>query len=172
MSGIYIHIPFCKQACYYCDFHFSTSLSKKDQMLQAIHEELILRKQEITDVVETIYFGGGTPSLLSTKEINSTIALIKENFEVVVNPEITLEANPDDLSKGKIEGRSLFHNTFDTDLTAMRFHRQFTESQAQPSRPHAAGAFGFDLPELVKHCIQFVRRDALAIISHFDPHKT
>jgi oxygen-independent coproporphyrinogen-3 oxidase len=103
MSGIYIHIPFCKQACYYCDFHFSTSLSKKDQMLQAIHEELILRKQEITDVVETIYFGGGTPSLLSTEEINSTIALIKENFEVVVNPEITLEANPDDLSKGKIE---------------------------------------------------------------------
>jgi len=72
-------------------------------MLQAIHEELILRKQEITDVIETIYFGGGTPSLLSTEEINSTIALIKENFEVVVNPEITLEANPDDLSKDKIE---------------------------------------------------------------------
>ena len=72
-------------------------------MLQAIHEELILRKQEITDDVETIYFGGGTPSLLSTEEINSTIALIKENFEVVVNPEITLEANPDDLSRDKIE---------------------------------------------------------------------
>ncbi len=103
MSGIYIHIPFCKQACYYCDFHFSTSLSKKGKMLQAIHSELRLRKDEITEIVETIYFGGGTPSLLSTEEINYIIALIKDNFNVSSNPEITLEANPDDLTKDKIE---------------------------------------------------------------------
>lgn len=103
MSGIYIHIPFCKQACYYCDFHFSTSLRKKDEMLQAIHSELRMRKDEITEVVETIYFGGGTPSLLSTEEINYIIALIKDSFIVSSNPEITLEANPDDLTKDKIK---------------------------------------------------------------------
>ena len=61
MSGIYIHIPFCKQACYYCDFHFSTSIKKKEEMLMAIRSELIMRKEEVKDVVDTIYFGGGTP---------------------------------------------------------------------------------------------------------------
>ena len=65
MAGIYIHIPFCKQACHYCDFHFSTSLHKSDAMLGAICKELILRKKELTLPIETIYFGGGTPSLLN-----------------------------------------------------------------------------------------------------------
>ena len=70
MSGIYIHIPFCKQACYYCDFHFSTSLKKKDQLISALAKELQLRKDEFKNTtVETIYFGGGTPSLLSIEEL-------------------------------------------------------------------------------------------------------
>ncbi|MFY8187091.1 MAG: radical SAM family heme chaperone HemW [Flavobacterium sp.] len=104
MLGIYIHIPFCKQACFYCDFHFSTSTKKKSEMIEAIQQELIMRKNEIlNEPVETIYFGGGTPSLLSVSEINAIIETIFLHFEVVENPEITLEANPDDLSLLKIQ---------------------------------------------------------------------
>ncbi|WP_439132087.1 radical SAM family heme chaperone HemW [Polaribacter sp.] len=102
-AGIYIHIPFCKQACYYCDFHFSTSLKKKDALISCLIKELALRKNELQNsVIETIYFGGGTPSLLSTKEIQSLVNAVYQNYQVVENPEITLEANPDDLSEEKI----------------------------------------------------------------------
>lgn len=104
MSGIYIHIPFCKQACHYCDFHFSTSMGKKDDMVFALQKELILRKSEFNDeIVETIYFGGGTPSVLSSEEINSIIASVYEHYRVGDSPEITLEANPDDLSEERIK---------------------------------------------------------------------
>jgi len=100
MSGIYIHIPFCKQACHYCDFHFSTSMKKKDEMVLALVKEIQLRKEEFKEeVVETIYFGGGTPSRLLIEDIQLQIAAIYENYKVVENPEITLEANPDDLSE-------------------------------------------------------------------------
>jgi oxygen-independent coproporphyrinogen-3 oxidase len=103
MAGIYIHIPFCKQACFYCDFHFSTSLKKKENMILSLIKEIRLRKDELGDaLVETIYFGGGTPSVLSTQEINRLIDAVYVNFKVVKNPEITLEANPDDLSEEKI----------------------------------------------------------------------
>lgn len=103
MSGIYLHIPFCKQACYYCNFHFSTSLKKKTQLLDCLVQEIELRKNELqNNIVETIYFGGGTPSLLSTEEIQTLLQKIFSTFQVVENPEITLEANPDDLSKEKI----------------------------------------------------------------------
>ena len=102
MAGIYLHIPFCKQACHYCDFHFSTSLKRKSEMIQAIADELMLRKNEISETVETIYFGGGTPSLLTIVEIQFLINTIQENFEVTELPEITLEANPDDLTEEKI----------------------------------------------------------------------
>jgi oxygen-independent coproporphyrinogen-3 oxidase len=102
MAGIYIHIPFCKQACHYCDFHFSTSLKKKDEMVLALAKEIRMRKSEVSEVVETIYFGGGTPSVLTNAEIQSLIDVVYENFEVVKHPEITLEANPDDLSEERI----------------------------------------------------------------------
>jgi len=103
MSGIYIHIPFCKQACHYCDFHFSTSLGKKERMVLALQKELVLRKEEFKgEVVATIYFGGGTPSVLETSEINDLIQTVYSNYQVTENPEITLEANPDDLSKEKL----------------------------------------------------------------------
>ncbi|WP_339885769.1 radical SAM family heme chaperone HemW [Polaribacter vadi] len=103
MAGIYIHIPFCKQACYYCNFYFSTSLKKKDELLDCLIQEIDLRKSELNnDTIETIYFGGGTPSILSTQEINRLIDAVYSNFNVVENPEITLEANPDDLSEEKI----------------------------------------------------------------------
>lgn len=102
MSGIYIHIPFCKQACHYCDFHFSTQLGKKEVMVNAIAKELVLRKSEVIDEVETIYFGGGTPSVLSNDEIEFLIQAVYDNYKVIDSPEITLEANPDDLSNSRI----------------------------------------------------------------------
>ena len=103
MAGIYIHIPFCKQACFYCDFHFSTSLKKKEDMILSLIKEIELRKNELGDsIIETIYFGGGTPSVLSTEEIKDLIKAVYTHFNVIENPEITLEANPDDLSEEKI----------------------------------------------------------------------
>lgn len=100
MSGIYIHIPFCKQACNYCDFHFSTSMKKKEEMVLALAKELQLRKGEFEyEIIETIYFGGGTPSRLQIADIRFLIATIYEHYTIVENPEITLEANPDDLSE-------------------------------------------------------------------------
>ncbi len=96
--AIYLHIPFCKQACYYCDFHFSTSLKRKDEMLQALIAELVLRKDELKNkMVETIYFGGGTPSLLTIAELQLLLDTVYKNYTVIDKPEITLEANPDDL---------------------------------------------------------------------------
>ncbi|MFD1017338.1 radical SAM family heme chaperone HemW [Winogradskyella rapida] len=103
MAGIYIHIPFCKQACHYCDFHFSTSMKKKEDIVQALAKELELRKSEFEAItVETIYFGGGTPSVLSNNEIQFIIDAVYKHYKVSENPEITLEANPDDLSKQRI----------------------------------------------------------------------
>jgi oxygen-independent coproporphyrinogen-3 oxidase len=103
MSGIYIHIPFCKQACHYCDFHFSTSMKKKDEMVLALSKEIVMRKSEFeNEIVETIYFGGGTPSVLTTEEIQFLISEVYKNYKIAENPEITLEANPDDLSKDRI----------------------------------------------------------------------
>jgi len=103
MSGIYIHIPFCKQACHYCDFHFSTSLKKKEELIDTLISEIELRKNEFNNTtVETIYFGGGTPSLLSSSEIKKIIDSVYKNYSVSKIPEITLEANPDDLSKSVI----------------------------------------------------------------------
>ena len=102
MAGIYIHIPFCKQACNYCDFHFSTSLKRKNELISSICKEIQLRKNEISGDIKTIYFGGGTPSILKTEEINLIINEVYHNFKVEDNIEITLEANPDDLSEEKI----------------------------------------------------------------------
>lgn len=102
-GAIYIHIPFCKQACHYCDFHFSTSMKRKEEIVLALIREIQLRKNEFHgEIIETIYFGGGTPSVLTNAEILSLIEAVYENFEVIENPEITLEANPDDLSEERI----------------------------------------------------------------------
>ncbi|QQY83263.1 radical SAM family heme chaperone HemW [Tamlana sp. s12] len=108
-AAIYIHIPFCKQACYYCDFHFSTSLKKKDELLQSLILELEMRKADFENlIIETIYFGGGTPSLLSQEEIQVLLDAVYKHYTVCDAPEITLEANPDDLSSSKI--RVLAHS--------------------------------------------------------------
>lgn len=103
MSGIYIHIPFCKQACHYCDFHFSTSIKKKTQLVEMLCRELELRKDEIGQQIQTIYFGGGTPSLLNSEELELIFKTIFKHFDVSENTEVTLEANPDDLSEEVIK---------------------------------------------------------------------
>ncbi len=101
MAGIYIHIPFCRQACTYCNFHFSTSLALKDQLLNAIQEEIILTAGAgpANETIETIYIGGGTPSLLSWQEVETLLQNIHLHFTVSEDAEITLEANPDDINK-------------------------------------------------------------------------
>ncbi len=99
MAGIYLHIPFCKQACAYCNFHFSTSLKLKDHLLQAMLAELEMNRGYFNGKpIETIYFGGGTPSLLSADEINRITEKIYTLFPVNQLKEVTLEANPDDLT--------------------------------------------------------------------------
>ncbi|MFM9005159.1 MAG: radical SAM family heme chaperone HemW [Flavobacteriales bacterium] len=103
MAGIYLHIPFCKQACHYCDFHFSTSLRSKDAMLEALNSELKARVSYLEgQPIETIYLGGGTPSLLSTDELQRLFEIIHRHYNMAANTEVTLEANPDDLTYLKI----------------------------------------------------------------------
>lgn len=148
MAGIYIHIPFCKQACHYCDFHFSTSLKKKEDMLGCIKKELLLRKDELNnETIETIYFGGGTPSILEVDEINDLIQTVYQLFSVCEDPEITLEANPDDLdqttilklSQSKVNRLSIGVQSFDeADLKMM-------------NRAHNANEAVTCLEEAIKH---------------------
>lgn len=103
MAGIYLHIPFCKQACHYCDFHFSTSLRYRSEVLDAMLQELELQKDYLQGApLESIYFGGGTPSLLGQEELNRLFDKIYELHTVKPDAEITLEANPDDLTAEKL----------------------------------------------------------------------
>jgi oxygen-independent coproporphyrinogen-3 oxidase len=148
MAGIYIHIPFCRQACHYCDFHFSTSMKKEAEMVLALAKEIALRKDEFKDeTVETIYFGGGTPSVLTNDEIQFLIDAVYQNYTVGTNPEITLEANPDDLSLQRI-----------TELSNSRINRLsigiqsfFEEDLKMMNRAHNATQAEECLTEAVKH---------------------
>jgi len=104
MAGIYIHIPFCKQACHYCNFHFSTSLKHKNELIEAIIKEIEQRAtnwQELS--FKTIYFGGGTPSLVESRDVEKILNKIQQKLSVEKNIEITLEGNPDDLNKTKLQ---------------------------------------------------------------------
>ena len=102
MAGIYFHIPFCKQACYYCDFHFSTNLTYRKEMVSALEKELRLRADYISEPVETVYFGGGTPSILPGEEISGLLEKVAALFAVHADAEVTVEANPDDLTIDKM----------------------------------------------------------------------
>lgn len=105
MAGIYIHIPFCKQRCHYCNFHFSTNLHYKNEFLQALLKEMELQQHYLgTQPVETIYFGGGTPSLLSTHELSTITEALHTHWQVQPGAEITLEANPDDVTGERLAG--------------------------------------------------------------------
>ncbi len=98
MAGVYVHIPFCSQACYYCDFHFSTSLKTKDRVVNSIITEISCQKKYLSTEIETIYFGGGTPSILSAELIQKILNKIKKTFKCQNRAEITLEVNPEDVT--------------------------------------------------------------------------
>jgi oxygen-independent coproporphyrinogen-3 oxidase len=102
MAGIYLHIPFCKKACHYCNFHFSTQTADMQAFVDALIQEIALQKSYITEPIETIYFGGGTPSLLQDTQLNEIIAAIYTHFNVANLIECTLEANPDDMRPSKL----------------------------------------------------------------------
>lgn len=103
MAGIYIHIPFCKQKCSYCDFHFSTNFKYKSELLAALQKEIILQKDHFkTETINTIYFGGGTPSVLTEKELNLLLDAVYRNYQVNEKVELTMECNPDDITSKKI----------------------------------------------------------------------
>jgi oxygen-independent coproporphyrinogen-3 oxidase len=108
MAGIYIHIPFCKTKCHYCDFYKTTGLGARTDFLSALKKEIIQRKCEVKDeIIESIYFGGGTPSVLKTGEINAVLELIRSAYHLHEDTEVTLEANPDDLTVSCLQ--SLVH---------------------------------------------------------------
>jgi len=151
MAGIYLHIPFCKQACYYCNFHFSTSLAQEPAMVTALLKEIEIRKDYLSGApINTIYFGGGTPSLLPEKDLLRLQEAIHRNFNVDTGAEVTLEANPDDLSPEKLHmlqsagvnrlsiGIQSFH---EEDLKWM--HRAHNAKQAKECILHAQDA-GFE----------------------------
>ena len=122
MAGIYIHIPFCKQKCSYCDFHFSTTYhAYREKMILSICKEIKLRSKELNEPIETIYFGGGTPSLLLENELVLLLSTIKTSYEVKDYLEITLESNPDDLTFEKlIEFKSVGINRLSIGLQSFR----------------------------------------------------
>ena len=149
MAGIYLHIPFCKQACHYCDFHFTTSLKYKDELLQAMHSELDLQQSYLgKQNIETIYFGGGTPSLIGATEIQKLIDKIMQIHTVKADAEITLEANPDDLDLATV--RDLKHTNinrfsigiqsfFEEDLLWMNRAHNAAEADSSVKRVQDAG---------------------------------
>lgn len=155
MSGIYIHIPFCKKACHYCNFHFSTSLQYKDAFMKALLAEIELRKNYLNvaneqTLITSIYFGGGTPSILSYDEIQLIFDAVHQHFSINAAAEITMECNPDDLTIAKIEELKRtpvnrlsigVQSFFDDDLQLM--NRAHNSGQAHQSIAQAAAA-GFE----------------------------
>lgn len=141
MSGIYIHIPFCKQACHYCDFHFSTNTDNLAPMHRAICDEIILKRNLANgEVIHTIYFGGGTPSLFTGIQLDEILTTVSQHYTVSPHAEITLEANPDDLDKEKlkfflsigINRLSIGIQTFD-DARLKYINRAHTSQEAKQS---------------------------------------
>ncbi len=151
LAGIYIHIPFCKQACHYCDFHFSTNSQLRDQLIKMISGELVLQRGYLGDqIVETIYFGGGTPSLLSPHQISGLLSTVYDNFTICDQPEITLEANPDDLNTEYLENlRATGINRLSIGIQSFQqevlqwMNRAHTQEEACNSF-HRARSSGFD----------------------------
>ncbi|MBU7577259.1 MAG: radical SAM family heme chaperone HemW [Flavihumibacter sp.] len=155
MAGIYIHIPFCRKACHYCNFHFSTQLDNKLRMVKAIARELTERAPIWRDhPIETLYFGGGTPSLLSQEELNALLSVVRDQFYLSPTAEITLEANPDDLSSPALDswqaaginrlsiGIQSFH---ETDLRWMNRAHTAVEAREGLKRVQAAGFENFSI---------------------------
>ncbi|AHM61642.1 hypothetical protein D770_16940 [Flammeovirgaceae bacterium 311] len=151
MAGIYLHIPFCRQACFYCDFHFSTNLKPKQALLQALHQEASMQQHYLSgELVETVYFGGGTPSLLEAEETGSLLQHLQQLFNIKEGAEITLEANPDDLTQEKLQAlRQLGVNRLSIGIQTFSqpvlqgLNRAHTAAQAHACVPLARAA-GFN----------------------------
>ena len=150
MSGIYVHIPFCKARCIYCGFFSTTSLEKRDVYVDAVCAEISSRKDYLKgEDVETIYFGGGTPSMLSHQQIDKILSVIYKIYKVRKDAEITLEGNPDDLTPEFLFGLhkmgfnrlSMGIQSF-SDRTLRFLHRRHSASQAV-SAIHDAVNVGF-----------------------------
>ncbi|MFI5134940.1 MAG: radical SAM family heme chaperone HemW [Chitinophagales bacterium] len=149
MSGIYIHVPYCKQACHYCDFHFSVKKETKAAFVDALVKEIELQKNYLNgEKIETLYFGGGTPSLLSSDELNRIFEKLQTHFSFTDQAEITLEANPDDLNSEKISELKLFpinrlslgiQSFFDKDLRWMNRAHDAAQSESSVKRAQDAG---------------------------------
>jgi oxygen-independent coproporphyrinogen-3 oxidase len=150
MAGIYVHIPFCRKACHYCNFHFSTTHHQIQPMMGAIEKEALLQKQYLKESVETLYFGGGTPSILSIEDLRDLMDVIRKEYNIEPWAEITIETNPDDFQEEKLMAwKQLGINRlsigvqsfFDADLQWM--NRAHTAGQAE-SCISMAKAAGFD----------------------------
>lgn len=132
---LYLHIPFCKQACHYCDFHFSTNLKSKAELVKAICKEIELQKDYLpTRTLETVYFGGGTPSLLTESELGQIFETIHRIYQVKTEAEITLEANPDDITTEKLVELKPFINRLSIGIQS--FHEPYLRFM---NRAHNAG---------------------------------
>ena len=151
MAGIYLHIPFCKQACHYCDFHFSTNTGIRDELIRAMGEEILLQQNYLSgEIIETIYFGGGTPSILNAGELEYLLQKILGTHKISPGPEITLEANPDDLSIGKltafksagINRLSIGIQSFDDEV--LRYLNRVHSSETATRSVERAREAGFD----------------------------
>jgi oxygen-independent coproporphyrinogen-3 oxidase len=151
VAGIYIHIPFCSKACHYCDFHFSTNLDLKQGMVNAIVKEIAMQKDYLGgEEISTIYFGGGTPSLLGGEDLLKIINGIRANHNLIPDTEITLEANPDDLSKQKLDDlKSIGVNRLSIGIQSfhdeiLRFFNRSHNSEQSVKAMQAARSAGFD----------------------------
>lgn len=153
MAGIYIHIPFCKQACNYCNFHFSVNNSLLPRMVEAIVFEVNLQKHYLKDSVETIYFGGGTPSLLSNTQLTAILHGINAAFPISTNAEITLEANPDDITQEKLG----FWKWAGINRLSIGVQSFFEEDLVWMNRAHNA--------QQAIHCIELAQKEGFNNIS-------
>lgn len=138
MHSLYIHIPFCRKACHYCDFHFSTSLKYQAPMVEAICKELILRKNEASTPLRTIYLGGGTPSVLQEDELSLIFSTIEKNYSIEKNTEITIEVNPDDFPQQTCNQKLYFYRCLGINRLSIGIQSFFDEHLQLMNRSHSA----------------------------------
>lgn len=147
MSGIYVHIPFCKQACFYCDFHFSTSTKSKSEVLNAIKQEIESRAHELKSAVSSVYFGGGTPSFLEPDELEFLLNGIRASYQVSADAEFTIECNPDDMTANRLRSwKEMGFNRLSVGIQSFRnehlkfMNRAHDEKEAASSLARAKSA--------------------------------
>jgi len=148
MAGVYIHIPFCKQACHYCNFHFVTSLHYKNEMIAALLKEMELRRDYVeNESIETLYIGGGTPSLLDESELRSILEKTRQLFRYEKDTEITLEANPDDITEEKLNAwKKAGINRLSIGVQSF-----FAEDLQWMNRAHSASQAAESLQSAIRH---------------------